>query len=590
MDTPSPRSAHVLSELLSVGYRAYPRSLANGVIFALLAAWFLRNILPLGFLLQWLGFVVALNIARLALSRRYLRLPQANEMLRTWVWRAAAGYALSGLAWGVLGASLIHSSPSSIEAVMILFFTISLFAISLAASPASHPPIYFSFLFASMVPMLAMEALQPGEDYRFLFLSGALFLVAASFIGRNAHRYIVESIAMRHENVELLHDLIAQKDELDKANRAKTHFLAAASHDLRQPMQAVVLLVESLQERIREPGTRRLVESIRSSVVSMAALLNAILDVSRFDAGTVKPELTHFPVAQVLDRLRGAFGGQAAQKGIALRVCTSSALVHTDAILLYRILANIANNALRYTLHGKVLVGCRHRPEGLAIEVWDTGPGIPEENLEDIFREFYQLGNPQRDREQGLGLGLAIVERTARLLGHRLDVRSRLGRGSVFSLLVPYGNALEVRPARPAAPDWVPLLGCLVLVVEDEKEIRSAMKILLQGWGCTVLTAASGAEARALLEREENAPDIILADYRLGGDESGIQLLDSMVKRFPLANGILISGDIAPQVLKEAQASGYTLLHKPLRPARLRALLGNLWRERVPAVPNETAA
>jgi signal transduction histidine kinase len=367
-----------------------------------------------------------------------------------------------------------------------------------------------------MLPILAMEALQPGEDYRFLFLSGALFLVAASFIGRNAHRYIVESIAMRHENVELLHDLIAQKDELDKANRAKTHFLAAASHDLRQPMQAVVLLVESLQERIREPGTRRLVESIRSSVVSMAALLNAILDVSRFDAGTVKPEVTHFPVAQVLDRLRGAFAGQAAQKGLALRVRTSSALVHTDAILLYRILANIANNALRYTLHGRVLIGCRRRPEGLAIEVWDSGPGIPEENLEDIFREFYQLGNPQRDREQGLGLGLAIVERTARLLGHQLDVRSRLGHGSMFSILVPFGMRGRFAAA-VAGP-----IGCRCSVAWCWwwRRRRSARhEDPPQGWGCTMLTAASepGARvARTRGERSRHHPRRLPAQRRSG--------------------------------------------------------------------------
>jgi CheY-like chemotaxis protein len=405
--------------------------------------------------------------------------------------------------------------------------------------------------------------------------------VIAALVGRAGNRYMIDSIAMRYENVELLHDLTRQKEELDKANAAKTHFLAAASHDLRQPMQAVVLLVESLQDRVADPHTRRIVRSIRSSVTSMAALLNAILDVSRFDAGTVRPERSHFRVDEVLERLRGTYSQQAAQKGLALAVMRSSAVVETDPILLFRILANITNNALRYTERGRVVIGCRRRGTALAIEVWDTGPGIREDELKDIFREFHQLGNAHREREQGLGLGLAIVERTARLLEHAVEVRSRVAHGSMFSVLVPLGDPLRIDMAdKSRRPEWSPLHGCTVLVVEDEKEIRAAMNILLESWGCTVMSASRGSEVLPLLRGNAAAPDVVLADYRLPGEDNGIQVIRAVRALHPRAEGILVSGDIAPEVLKKAEDAGLQILHKPIRPARLRALLGSAWRER----------
>jgi CheY-like chemotaxis protein len=268
-------------------------------------------------------------------------------------------------------------------------------------------------------------------------------------------------------------------------------------------------------------------------------------------------------------------------RNLELRVASSSAVVESDPILLFRILANITTNALRYTERGKVLIGCRRRKAGLVIEVHDTGPGIPEDEIKDIFREFYQLGNPQRDREQGLGLGLAIVERSAKLLGHALEVRSRVGHGSTFSIRVPYGSPDAIHAVdKSRRAEWTSLEGCTVLVVEDEKEIRAAMAILLESWGCEVLVAASGMEAFALLDGSAAEPDVILADYRLPGADNGIHIIAAVRARYPNATGILITGDVAPPVLRAAEESGYRLLHKPLRPARLRALLGNVWRER----------
>jgi CheY-like chemotaxis protein/anti-sigma regulatory factor (Ser/Thr protein kinase) len=301
----------------------------------------------------------------------------------------------------------------------------------------------------------------------------------------------------------------------------------------------------------------------------------------------VRPERSHFLLAPVLDRLRDIHAQSAAGKGLELRIARTSAVVETDPVLLYRILSNLVANAVRYTERGGVLVGCRRLGDRVAIEVWDTGPGIAEAQRREIFREFVQLGNPQRDREQGLGLGLAIVDRTARLLGHEVALRSRPGHGSVFAIVVGRGDPSQVRAV--VEEDDAPLKGCTVLVIEDDREVRAAMALLLADWGCTVCVASSGAEARDQLARLGEGPDIAIADYRLPGDEDGVAVLDDIRRRFPETAGILVSGDIGPDTLRRAQGSGYTLLNKPLRPARLRALMGNLHRARITAESGQPA-
>ena len=467
------------------------------------------------------------------------------------------------------------------EKVYILWvgFLIALFAVLQSQTTGSKPLVLRSFVVCALAPIIAVSCLEPSRYYwqrlSFEIAIGIIALLA----GRAGNRNVAEAIAMRYENLELLEALTRQKDELDRANRAKAHFLAAASHDLRQPMQAAVLLVESLRERVGDPDTQRIVRSIRSSVTSMAALLNAILDVSRYDVSSVKPARRHFRASEMLDRLRAAFGAQAKAKGLELRFVGCSAVVETDPELLFRILCNITENALRYTDRGTVLIGCRRRPDGIGFEVRDTGPGIPEKELPHIFREFYQVEDPKRERPEGLGLGLAIVERTAKLLGHPLTVRSRPGHGAMFAVVVPYGDEDQVQ-APVADPDWTSLRGCSVLVVEDEKEIRAAMSILLESWGCDTMSASSGREALGLLGGHAVAPDIVLADYQLPGDLDGIQLIGAVRRIHPTARGILMSGDIAAPLTHKAEGIGLPLLHKPVRPARLRSLLGSMFRER----------
>jgi len=315
----------------------------------------------------------------------------------------------------------------------------------------------------------------------------------------------------------------------------------------------------------------------------MDGLFNALLDISRLDAGVVEPRAVSFPVARLLDRMRTEYGPQAARKGLALTVIPSRAFVRSDPVLLEEIVGNLVSNAIRYTAAGRVVLGCRRAAEGtLRIEVWDTGRGIPPDKLREVFREFIQLDNPERDREKGLGLGLAIVERLSELMGHPVDVRSTLGRGSVFRVRVPLGEAEEAVAVERAddAPGIASFDGRFAVIVDDDRKVLEAMEQTLSGWGFEVAAADSGAMVLARLASAARRPDLILCDYRLRNGESGIEVIrairDEFNSEIPAA---LITGDTGPERLKEARASGLPLLHKPVKASRMRALAGQLLRE-----------
>ncbi|MBF0307881.1 MAG: PAS domain S-box protein, partial [Alphaproteobacteria bacterium] len=366
------------------------------------------------------------------------------------------------------------------------------------------------------------------------------------------------------------------KEEAERANIAKSRFLAAASHDLRQPVQALVFFTSALAAKVREPGAVRVLGDLEASLDSLNVLLDSLLDVSRLDAGIVNPRETRFSVSALLDRLGAEMGPLVIDKGLRFQVVGSSAVVRSDPTLLGRILQNFVTNAARYTRSGGVLIGCRLRGRGLRIEVWDTGIGIPPDRLDDIFQEFTQVDNPERDRAQGLGLGLAIVRRLAHLLGHRIGVRSQPGKGSVFSVEVPlvgWNRARNVAYlAQPHREEEK--RGGFVFVIDDEAAVRSSLSMVLENWGYEVLSAASEDEALDVLARHGLPPDVILADYRLQGGSTGADVIRNVRRLFSRAiPGIIITGDTAPERLRDAEASGASLLHKPVRPLDLQSAL-----------------
>jgi signal transduction histidine kinase/CheY-like chemotaxis protein len=381
------------------------------------------------------------------------------------------------------------------------------------------------------------------------------------------------------ESYATLEARIAERTaQLAAANQAKTRFLAAASHDLRQPMHALALSVGELRETARAPELAALARRIDRSVAALEDLLDALLDISKLDAGAVAAERQAFPLQAVLERLADVLGPAAEEKGLRFRVVPTSLWTESDPALLRRIVLNLVANAVRYTRAGGVVVGCRRHGAEATIVVADSGIGIAAADQARIFEEFYQAGGEQRDRAKGLGLGLAIVERVARLLDHALTVKSQPGRGSVFGVRVPIVPPRREPPASAAPEPGAQLAGLRVLVVDDEPEVRAALGGLLQRWGCSVATAASGAGALAAGE----APDLVLCDLRLGDDESGLDVLDRLKARWGTRpHGIVVTADASSERFAEAHARGYPVLRKPVRPAKLRALVEQLLRERV---------
>jgi signal transduction histidine kinase/CheY-like chemotaxis protein len=379
--------------------------------------------------------------------------------------------------------------------------------------------------------------------------------------------------------------------QLELANLAKSRFLAAASHDLRQPLHALNLFVAQLHGEKNEAERGRIVARIDAAVTAMNELFNALLDISKLDAGVLTPDLTEFPIAQLFRRIETTFATAAREKRLRLRFVASNAWVRSDFILLERILLNLVSNAVRYTERGGVVVGCRRRGSALRIEVWDSGIGVPEDQRGNIFGEFYQLRSPARDRT-GLGLGLAIVDRLSRLLDHPIGLTSALGKGSRFYLTVPT-VAAPLQPGEPAllpkaATD--PASGKLILVIDDDALVLDAMRGLLQSWGCRVVTGDSEKAVLAGLAARGERPDLIISDYRLAHGKTGFEL----IARLHHALGadipaFLISGDTAPERLREASASGYQLLHKPVPPMTLRAILSQLLKESGGAEAGKTA-
>ncbi|MGO9173165.1 MAG: chemotaxis protein CheB [Rhodomicrobium sp.] len=362
--------------------------------------------------------------------------------------------------------------------------------------------------------------------------------------------------------------LAAAKEEAERANLGKSRFLAAASHDLRQPLQTLSLLQGMLADSIQNPGASKLIERLDKTIVAMSGLLDKLLDINQLEAGVVQPKFSDFAIGDLLKRLQDEFEIHAAHAGLSLRVAPCRLTVHSDPRLLEQILRNMLSNATKYTSQGKVLLGCRRRGERLSIEVWDTGTGIPETELSAIFKEFHQLENQAGRRTKGLGLGLAIVQRIADLLGVPISVHSRLGRGSVFAVEVPMVHAPAlIEPAASSPAEAIheepPARAQTILIVEDDAEVRETLTLLLNSRGYRTFAASDGAHALAIAAERGVRLDFIVADYNLPG-ANGLEIAgkiqESSARKIPV---IILTGDISAAKLLEIASKGHAHLYKP---------------------------
>jgi two-component system CheB/CheR fusion protein len=401
-------------------------------------------------------------------------------------------------------------------------------------------------------------------------LEGGVEGVVITFVDITERRQTAEALEVAKRQAQL-------------ANAAKSRFLAAASHDLRQPLQTLALLQGLLAKTLKGEKAQKLITRFDETLSAMSAMLNALLDINEIEAGTVRAEMVTFPLRDLFDRLREEFGYRAQSQRLELRVVPCSLSIRSDPVLLEQIIRNLLSNALKYTEHGKVLLGSRRRNGKLSVEIWDTGVGIPEGELQAIFEEYHQLDNAARERSRGLGLGLSIVKRLGILLDHRIRVHSRLGKGSVFSvevMLPPNGAGPQVaslRRGKIGRPvENVHRTGT-ILVIEDDPEVRELLDLLLKDEGHRAETAPDGAAALELVARERVRPDLILADYNLPNSMNGLEiaakLRERLHRQIPV---IILTGDISTGTLRDIALQDCIQLNKPVKLKELTQIIQRL--------------
>lgn len=430
--------------------------------------------------------------------------------------------------------------------------------------------------------LLLINTFGIAASYRFSQLRRREFVALES--ERKSNEALLAEIARREhlENALTVEKTAAEhaRDQAEAASRAKSRFFAAASHDLRQPMHALSLFAATLVERLRYPEVRNIADQMQASIVSLTSLFDSLLDISKLDAGSIQVRVASFRLQDIFDNVDRDFSGRATSKGLRLKVVPTRAIIHSDPLLMERIVRNLVANAVNYTKSGGVVVGARRRNGQIHIQVCDSGPGIPPAEQQRIFEEFYQMANPERDRSKGLGLGLAIVKRLSELLGHPVEVRSEQGQGAMFGILVPRGTLKQGQQAGSTLPAVGKLEGMRqrrIVLIEDERIIREATSTLLSDWGCQVTACASTRDALDELGEAGKSPDLIIADYRLREGATGIEAIKAIRDSFGIdIPAVLITGDAGAEHLKQAQEQGFPVLHKPVAPAKLRALIASI--------------
>lgn len=549
---------------------------ASALFFALV----INEPLSLVFRLTWLGVALTILAIRVAYLLHWRRVPVTPDNVHVRLRIATVLSCAMGCCLGTF--AFLTVTPQ--EPANTLLVTMVLTGL-VASATATFSHLRLMFLL-SIIPLVAPVALRffssPDTGYTWIGVLLFVYLAVSVFTSRNIRASILASIESHFDNKELLESLKHQHQRAEeslareeKANLAKSRFLAAASHDLRQPLHSLRLFSATLESRMRSSEHKTLVGQINSSVQSLEELFNALLDISKLDAGVVESQRRHVYLDTLLVQIEGEFKPMADEKNLRFVVQLDDYVVDTDVMLLDRLLRNVVSNAIRYTHEGEIVISCDSHHGRVWICVEDTGIGIPESDQLRIFEEFVQVGNTERDRTQGIGLGLSIVKRLSELLDVELKVESKTGEGAVFMIGVPEGDVALCHYAEEPEPSVAEHVESLfVLVIDDEEEACLAMEGLLESWGCIVMSANSGDAAVQQLEEIDSAPDIVISDYRLRDVETG----GDVIKRLRSHLGfdipaIILSGDIAPERLIEIQALGYPLLHKPCEPNALRQLI-----------------
>lgn len=548
------------------------------------------RLVPRSGMVAWLVVLSILGVVRAFMSHGFRqRRNNEREALLRWyqAWRAAT--LCAGALWGV-AAWFFYGYGSATERVILILVIYSFCMAGMQILSPQHNTFY-EFCALCLTPLIVRVAL-PGDSKSLMLAAYLLVIFGVTLMLARLYRKNNEGLMQIKVRADLLLIQLraekaaaeAARQDAEVANRAKTRFFAAASHDLRQPLHAMGLFAEALRQRSHDEEVTQLVASINGSVDALEGLFSELLDITRIDTGGVDVTPEHFNVGEIFRKLRLHFEPVAFEKGLSLRFRGQGHNIYADPVLVERILRNLVSNAIRYTNDGSVLVSCRRRDGHLLLQVWDTGVGIREREQDHIFEEFYQVPysealSPQQ--RKGLGLGLAIVKRLAELVNAPLTLRSESGRGSVFSLQLPPGKAPRARGPSDVsgkAPLGLTLDDKFIVVVEDEPSVRGGLEVLLKGWGAqvvsfeTVLASSSWALAA---DAAAQRPDLLIVDYRLEQGRNGVEAIQALRARFGAdVPAIMVTGSTMTGHEAEAQEHDFHLLVKPVVPNKLRAMIG----------------
>ncbi len=523
----------------------------------------------------WLVVLNCIGVVRLSvlwlLRSRALDDPRNRILMRT-----LTGCALvSGTIWAASVWVLGEPTQYHLQ-VVVMFACLAIATGGAFATVASLPTAYSIFI----PPILAPFLFGITHDGRYYHAVGVMALVYGIILARMI--YILNGqfrrqIQVREENVSLLDELRRRTVEAETANEAKSRFLIAASHDLRQPMQVIVLRSQALAETALPPAAHVAATRLDEAVGTLQSLFDALLDVSRLDAGAIDKVVMHFPLQPLFTRLQESYSDLAQQSAIDWHVEPTDLWVVSDERLLERILRQLLDNAVRHAIRRSITLSARGADGEVMVQVHDTGPGIPRDRQADIFKEFVQLENPQRDRSRGLGLGLAIADRLVGLLGHRIVLESEPGRGSSFRVIVAQGQsktAAKVPAAAPAADAGLQMDGLLVAVLDDTPDVLHMLDVTFQRWHCETIVATHSEQLTQMILQRARHPDVLICDYRLAESRNGVQVIADLRTALGLTcPALLITGDVAVHQDEQLKELDITLMQKPVRVAALRSAI-----------------
>ncbi|HEX4918368.1 MAG TPA: hybrid sensor histidine kinase/response regulator [Limnobacter sp.] len=577
MGLQEPHSNLIRQEQVELLFKHLPFILLGNLASATGLTAILWNTANHSLLLGWLGSIYATSLARALVRQHFIHLKGQFDPNR-WMNIAIGGTLVSGVIWGTAGVLFFNNDPVTVMALATFLAAMVAGAVS---SHSCYAPAYLAYALPTAVPYIAVCLVQGQTFYTALGICASVFVLANIQYGRNLQATVEQSIKLRFQNADLIDALTHQKELAEQANIAKTQFLAAASHDLRQPLQAIELLTDALRRDLINHPSRSLLDLIQDAGQGLRDLLNALLDSSRINAAAITAKPQHLQLDTLLQRIHHDFAPLAAKKGLDLRLRSTQQWVYTDPQLLDRIIRNFVDNAVKYTTSGRVLLGCRRQGDSMRVEVHDTGIGIPDMAQEAIFNEFHQLNNPERDKAKGLGLGLFIAKSLAKVLGLEVGLHSAPGKGSSFYIELPVCAPAQQPVAVAVAsihntPSYEPIRGKTVLLIDDDAVIQTSVAEMLKRWHCEAVIAENAEEALRVLLAEGVVPDAIVADYRLRDNATGVQAIQALHKQLGHIPAAILTGDTAPDRITEARKSGYMIMHKPLSAAQLRNSLSLL--------------